>query len=650
MPFDPKKPSDSLTQVRDFGHGPEPTLRNEPSASAPRKAYQPPDELVGEDRFDVRYEAGDKLGQGGMGVVRSCVDRRIGREIAMKLARSTSGSPSYADSRARFLREARVQGQLEHPAIVPVYDLGREPGGAEYFTMKRIRGMTLEELLWRLETGDEEAERRYSRRKLLTAFLQASLAIHFAHTRGVLHRDLKPANVMLGHFGEVYVLDWGLAKLTGVDDASATIETAAAAALGDSGDTIAGELMGTPGYAPPEQLRGEFVDERSDVYALGAMLFEIVVGAALHPRGNMEETIASTKRGAETRAAVRAPDRDVPPELEEICRKATALAPADRYRSVREMCDALERFLDGDRDMTSRLALAHAHAQAAAIHADRALAGGSGAVEERRHAMREVSRAIAFDPTHEGALQIVVRLLTEPPRELPPEAQAEVEASAHRTLRVSTRAATVAYLSWAVYFPLLVWMGIREWTSAGVAAVLWAGASLTALWVFRQRRLSSAARWAVILLSTLAIASTTTIFGPFMLLPGMAAINATVLVLNYDRSFRIVTVMLACLAVIAPAALGAAGVLPSPYVFRPDGILIVPHLASFPEAPTMAFLVVSNVAIIVTACLMVARVRDSLSQAERRMHIQAWQLRQLFPHEAQLAASNPTTIRAKLIG
>jgi len=478
--------------------------------------------------------------------------------------------------------------------------------------------------------------------------LQVALAVHFAHTRGVIHRDLKPGNVMLGSFGEVYVLDWGLAKLTSVEDERTP--SMRVAPSGPEGQTIDGEVMGTPGFMAPEQVSGDPVDARADVYALGAILFEIVTLEPLHVRrGDIQETLDSTMRGAVTHG--RAPERDVPPELEEICRKATMLRPDDRYATARDLCDAIERFLDGDRDMERRLAIAVDHATAAAEHAERALAGGADAVDARRLAMRDVSRALALDPNNDGALRTVVRLLTEPPRDLPPEAKAEIEASAQRTLRVSTRAATLAYLSWAFYVPLVLWMGVRDLAYGAAAAIVWALAIGSSLWVFRQKSIGPAARWAVVALSTLAIAVTTTAFGPFVILPSMAAINATMLVVNFDRSMRVVTTLLGCVAVVLPAALGAVGLLPAPYAFQNDTIVILPRMLHFPEAPTTAFLAVSNVAIIVTACLMVARVRDSVAQAERRLQVQAWQLRQLFPPEAQAAAAHPqTTVRGFFVG
>jgi hypothetical protein len=213
-----------------------------------------------------RYERHATLGEGGMGVIHLVSDRRIGREVAMKTMRPERAL--YASFVDRFVREACVQGQLEHPAIVPVYDLGVDALHAPFFTMKRVHGATFAEIITRLRDGDAEALGRYGRRKLLTAFASVCQAIDFAHTRGVIHRDLKPSNVMMGDFGEVYVLDWGVAKIT----TGAEIEPHGSMTppAGTETHTLAGVAMGTPGYMSPEQLvAARDVDGRTDVYALG---------------------------------------------------------------------------------------------------------------------------------------------------------------------------------------------------------------------------------------------------------------------------------------------------------------------------------------------------------------------------------------------
>jgi len=199
--------------------------------------------------LDGRYQQRESLGAGGMGEVALCLDDRVGREVALKVLRPEVSSSRPA--RLRFLREARLQGQLEHPAIVPVHDIGVSPSGHDYFTMKRIRGFTLQEILIGIRQGVGPWRERYGTRRLLAAFGQVCLAIDFAHARGIVHRDLKPANIMFGDFGEVYVLDWGLAK---VMDEVPEGEDAVAGPLRlpeEPAVTRDGLVMGTIGYMAP---------------------------------------------------------------------------------------------------------------------------------------------------------------------------------------------------------------------------------------------------------------------------------------------------------------------------------------------------------------------------------------------------------------
>src|SRR5687768_1961663 len=277
--------------------------------------------------FEARYERGELLGRGGMGEVMVCQDRELGRQVAVKISRATNDI-----SRDMFVREARIQGQLEHPAIVPVYDFGKMPDGQPYFVMKRVRGTSLKEILRRMADGDPVAIKKYTRTKLLGAFVSVCLAIDFAHSKSVIHRDLKPANIMLGEFGEVYVLDWGIMKLVGEAEPGGGLSSSGP--QDGSMQTTIGSAFGTPGYMAPEQLDGdvEAISVRTDVYALGAMLYEILT---LRP--------LSAKGGAGTPT--------VPPELKAICDRAVAQVISDRWASAREMADAVDRYLEGDRDL-----------------------------------------------------------------------------------------------------------------------------------------------------------------------------------------------------------------------------------------------------------------------------------------------------------
>src|SRR5512140_1860536 len=168
---------------------------------------------------DSRYRVGELIGKGGMGEVLAAFDEQIGREVAIKRIRADEPGD---EARARFEREARVQGQLEHPAVVPVHDLAIDERGRPFFVMKRLSGTVMSDLLAALRAGDV-ADEATARRRLLRAFAEVCLAVEFAHSKGIVHRDLKPANIMLGDFGEVYVLDWGIARAVG-ETAGATGE------------------------------------------------------------------------------------------------------------------------------------------------------------------------------------------------------------------------------------------------------------------------------------------------------------------------------------------------------------------------------------------------------------------------------------------
>jgi eukaryotic-like serine/threonine-protein kinase len=415
----------------------------------------------GTERFTFERE----LGSGGMGAVRLHLDRRIGRRIAVKSLHPELQASQAA--RARFLREAAVQGQLEHPSIVPVYDLGVDAGGALYLAMKRVRGVTFEEIIARRRNGEALEEERYGMRRLLSSFASVCLAVDFAHRRGVLHRDLKPSNVMLGDFGEVYVLDWGLARLSD-GDVSATGDRVTASTPAGAA-TQAGLVLGTLGYMPPEQARGDHaaVGPAADVYALGAILFELLTAEELHPRESMPAIMKSTLEGANARASERAPRAQVPPELEAICVKATALAPADRYDSARALQKAVERYLDGERDVERRKQLAEEHVRTAREAAKRARDDAS-AVDVRRDGMRAIGRALALDPESHDAMQALVDLLSSPPSGMPPEVKREMEESMRRRVRWMGRVGVFGYASTLLYLPFLFWPGSSSrWRSSG---------------------------------------------------------------------------------------------------------------------------------------------------------------------------------------
>lgn len=256
------------------------------------------------DLTGTRYELGGKLGAGGMASVYLARDRTLDRPVALKVVHV----PNEATT-SRLLAEARVVAGLEHPGIVPVHDAGVLVDGRVYYAMKVVRGRRLDRL------GPE-----VSRPERLRLFCQLCEAVAFAHSRGVIHRDLKPQNVMVGSFGEVLVMDWGIAKLR---------NSAQAASTGGPvipGGTAHGTVLGTPGYMSPEQERGDGADERSDVFALGSLLAFLLTGRSppIGPAAAWDT---------------------VPPALRAVVRRATADDPTVRYPGVPELAAEVGRFL-----------------------------------------------------------------------------------------------------------------------------------------------------------------------------------------------------------------------------------------------------------------------------------------------------------------
>jgi serine/threonine-protein kinase len=597
-----------------------------------------------EARFEDRYEDRALLGEGGMGEVRLCKDQRIGRDIAMKVVRAGVGSRS--DARARFEREARVQGQLEHPSVVPVYDLGVRPDGSAFFTMKRVRGETLEQIVERLRAGEAEAEATHTRRRLLGAFSGLCLAMAFAHSRRVLHRDLKPGNIMLGAYGELYILDWGLAKLLGEAEAEAapasTEEAPVEAPMSQRHRTAVGSMMGTPGYMSPEQIRGEIddLDERTDVFALGAILFELLTLEPLfgRPGDPTQAVLAATLRGADARASVRAPARGVPVELDALCVHATAPAAADRLGSARELHEALERFLDGDRDLEQRRAMAERHAARAAA----LLAEGA-----REDALREASSALALEPTHPAALGLMVRLLVDAPGELPPEARAQLEEH-HRAPASSRRGPAIGYAVSMAFGPMVLLLGVRSYPLLGVVSVLAVLASAVAWWGSHQARFEGVPQRLVFAVSTLFIASLGLFMGPHIIVPGMIGANTIAFVLFGQRRDRPLYLGLGVLALAAPTLLDLSGLVPPSYLFSPEGMTVLPHMSAFPRVPTQVFLLLADVLLVVMPSLLIGRVRDALTRNEERLFAYTWRLQQLLPIEARGVAAPAATVEPEV--
>jgi formylglycine-generating enzyme required for sulfatase activity/serine/threonine protein kinase len=304
---------------------------------------------------DGRYAVEREIGRGGMGAVFRVHDRKLDRALAMKVIlgqaeeRPGGGTPAVGPGPlSRFLNEARITSQLDHPGIVPVHEIGLDAQGRAYFTMKLVGGRTLSEVYRRRAENDGE----WGTPKVLGLIQRACEAVAFAHERGVIHRDLKPSNVMVGDFGEVYVMDWGLARSVG-NGASATAaeeESAADAALSTLvAETRDGRQAGTPAYMSPEQASGRIDDmgPQSDVYSIGAMLYELAAGHAPYCEPGSSSTPAEVLARVVKRPPAKLVGGDAPPELAAICERAMARSTSERYRDVGELSRDLQSFLDG---------------------------------------------------------------------------------------------------------------------------------------------------------------------------------------------------------------------------------------------------------------------------------------------------------------
>ena len=291
-----------------------------------------------------RLQVLSELGRGGMGRVLEARDPQLGRSVAVKLL--IDASQCTGAQLARFVSEARVSAQLEHPNIVPVHDMGVTEDGEFYFVMRKIRGWSLRETLEALRSGDRDAIAAWPRTRLLHAFIQICNAVAYAHDQGVLHRDLKPDNVMLGPFGEVLLMDWGVAgRLDGWDEAITT-ESVDMMSLAR---TMDGSAIGTVGFMSPEQASGRLreLDERSDVWSLGAILYEILTLVHAFVGSSPFAVLYQSVSGPPEDPRTRAPDRAIPEEIAAICLRAMALEPGDRFATAGALAYAVESHLEG---------------------------------------------------------------------------------------------------------------------------------------------------------------------------------------------------------------------------------------------------------------------------------------------------------------
>lgn len=292
----------------------------------------------------LKYTDSKSLAEGGTAKLSTCLDVNLQRVVVYKTLHDHLRDSDIET--ARFVREARVTANIQHPGTVPLYELGRDRGGNLFFTMKRVEGRDLRDIILALKAGDAKTKEQFPLPRLIDVLIQVANCIAYAHQHGVIHRDLKPANIIVGGFGEALVLDWGLAKILGEkeDEENTTVVD-----ISDLELTPAGRRYGTPLYMSPEIARGDTdIDGRSDVFALGSILFEILTHEQLLSGKDVTEVTNCLLNKPLRWPRNVAPELKPPPELEAICIKALRRDRESRYQSVKEMVGDLQAYRLGE--------------------------------------------------------------------------------------------------------------------------------------------------------------------------------------------------------------------------------------------------------------------------------------------------------------
>ncbi|HEY4060068.1 MAG TPA: bifunctional serine/threonine protein kinase/MFS transporter [Kofleriaceae bacterium] len=562
----------------------------------PFGAHQPP----------PHYKIGELIGRGGMGEVIAAQDEHIGREVAIKRMRAANPD---SDQLSRFLREARIQARLDHPAIVPVHELGTDPSGHPYFTMKRISGRTLAQ---HMHDGTKQ-------QTLLRALVSVARAVALAHSKGVIHRDLKPSNIMLGDYDEVYVLDWGVARVLDEDETPSSVKEDISTL--DEEGTQTGTMLGTPGYMAPEMIKGEAAYRPADVYALGAILFEILTQAPLHPRGTA--AIAATLHMPQEWPRRRT-DKTIPLELDQICFLALSEQPHDR-QTAQKLADQLQSFLDGDRDVEARKKQAAEQLQKAR---DALAKGGDKA---RADAILRAGRAMSLDPELFEAAELVTELTIKPPVELPPELAAELQAEETKLIATRSKAGFFSLIALFSFWIIIPFLGIKSW---GWLCLAYAAVALHTAYVYRGWR-SGTISIPLGLVSALIFVTFISRIGGLMIITPILMCG---LLIGFTSSsifmrHRWLIPAWSTVAFLLPIGLEHFHLMPDSWQVTLDSIISRSSVFEMQGWYADAALVACNIVCVIVVGTMAANVHYAAKVARRKLTIQNWHMNKLVPSE-----------------
>ena len=429
------EPAHSVLELvaRRLGEAPRVTLRDEESANVSSPVIDPSSqEKTAVPRGRTNYQFLGEIARGGMGVILKGHDTDLGRDVAVKvLDGELAKNPAVVQ---RFVEEAQIGGQLQHPGIVPVYEIGTMKDERPFFTMKLVKGRTLATLLSERESPAAD------RRRLVDIFEAVCQTMAYAHSRGVIHRDLKPANIMVGAFGEVQVVDWGLAKVLArggtADEKRARVAHSQLTVLetvrsregsGSGSDSMVGSVMGTPAYMPPEQAAGHVdrLDERSDVFALGAILCEILTGLPPYV-GSRDEIVAAAAQAERDPALKRLAESGADPELVKLTTQCLMPAAAARPANAGVLAERVHQYVVSveERAQAARVESAAALlrveqerkarrlvvALGAAVVAVLLVAGGSWAYVQKERADRDREQAAQLQAAAERDARLTVEI------------------------------------------------------------------------------------------------------------------------------------------------------------------------------------------------------------------------------------------------